>query len=135
MIPSPLLSPSPLPFPCYQMDTNCDGIIDFDEFVAATLHVQQLEDSDSAKWQERSKAAFAQFDADGDGYIDAEELRIAAQVNFPLDKLIAEADTDGDGRISLPEFQKLLRCASINSRTNTSRSRGRSWLDTIGELK
>ncbi|GJP40526.1 hypothetical protein CLOM_g198 [Closterium sp. NIES-68] len=116
------------------MDTNCDGIIDFDEFVAATLHVQQLEEADSTKWQERSRAAFAQFDRDNDGYIDAEELRMAAQVNFPLDNLIAEADTDGDGRISLPEFQKLLRCASINSRTNTSRSRGRSWLgQTIDE--
>ncbi|CAI5945392.1 unnamed protein product [Closterium sp. NIES-64] len=85
------------------MDTNCDGIIDFDEFVAATLHVQQLEEADSTKWQERSRAAFAQFDRDNDGYIDAEELRMAAQVNFPLDNLIAEADTDGDGRISLPE--------------------------------
>ncbi|CAI5495732.1 unnamed protein product, partial [Closterium sp. Naga37s-1] len=85
------------------MDTNCDGIIDFDEFVAATLHVQQLEEADSTKWQERSRAAFAQFDRDNDGYIDAEELRMAAQVNFPLDNLIAEADTDGDGRISLPD--------------------------------
>ncbi|CAI5937415.1 unnamed protein product [Closterium sp. NIES-65] len=62
------------------MDTNCDGIIDFDEFVAATLHVQQLEEADSTKWQERSRAAFAQFDRDNDGYIDAEELRMAAQV-------------------------------------------------------
>ncbi|CAI5503281.1 unnamed protein product, partial [Closterium sp. Naga37s-1] len=61
------------------MDTNCDGIIDFDEFVAATLHVQQLEEADSAKWEERSKAAFNHFDTDGDGFIDAEELRVAAQ--------------------------------------------------------
>ncbi|CAI5522423.1 unnamed protein product, partial [Closterium sp. Naga37s-1] len=61
------------------MDTNCDGIIDFDEFVAATLHVQQLEEADSTKWQERSRAAFAQFDRDNDGYIDAEELRMVTQ--------------------------------------------------------
>ncbi|CAI5971373.1 unnamed protein product [Closterium sp. NIES-65] len=116
------------------MDTNCDGIIDFDEFVAATLHVQQLEEADSAKWEERSKAAFNHFDTDGDGFIDAEELRVAAQVKGSLGRLIDEGDVDGDGRISLPEFQKLLRCASINSRTNTtSRSRGRSGFGAIAE--
>ncbi|CAI5470113.1 unnamed protein product [Closterium sp. Yama58-4] len=116
------------------MDTNCDGIIDFDEFVAATLHVQQLEEADSAKWEERSRAAFNHFDTDGDGFIDAEELRVAAQVKGSLGRLIDEGDVDGDGRISLPEFQKLLRCASINSRTNTtSRSRGRSGFGAIAE--
>ncbi|CAI7783831.1 unnamed protein product [Closterium sp. NIES-54] len=116
------------------MDTNCDGIIDFDEFVAATIHVQQLEEADSAKWEERSKAAFNHFDTDGDGFIDAEELRVAAQVKGSLGRLIDEGDVDGDGRISLPEFQKLLRCASINSRTNTtSRSRGLSGFGVIAE--
>ncbi|CAI7827322.1 unnamed protein product, partial [Closterium sp. NIES-53] len=86
------------------MDTNCDGIIDFDEFVAATIHVQQLEEADSAKWEERSKAAFNHFDTDGDGFIDAEELRVAAQVKGSLGRLIDEGDVDGDGRISLPDF-------------------------------
>lgn len=57
------------------MDTNCDGIIDFEEFVAATIHVQQLEDADSEKWEKRSRQAFMYFDKDNDGFIDAEELR------------------------------------------------------------
>lgn len=71
------------PFCARQMDTNCDGIIDFDEFVAATLHVQQLEDADSEKWEERSRTAFAKFDKDSDGFIDAEELRLVSP-EFPL---------------------------------------------------
>lgn len=50
-----------------QMDSNMDGMVDFDEFVAATLHVHQLEENNSAKWQSRSKAAFSKFDVDGDG--------------------------------------------------------------------
>ena len=58
------------------MDTNCDGIIDFDEFVAATLHVQQMEESDAKKFEERSREAFAKFDRDNDGFIDAEELKL-----------------------------------------------------------
>ncbi|KAL9999383.1 putative non-specific serine/threonine protein kinase [Helianthus debilis subsp. tardiflorus] len=32
-----------------QMDSNKDGFVDFMEFVAATLHVHQLEDQDSEK--------------------------------------------------------------------------------------
>ena len=30
-----------------QMDSNMDGMVDFDEFVAATLHVHQLKENNS----------------------------------------------------------------------------------------
>lgn len=59
-----------------QMDSNRDGMVDFDEFVAATLHVHQLEENDSEKWQKRSRAAFDKFDFDGDGFITADELKV-----------------------------------------------------------
>lgn len=36
-----------------------------------------------------------------------------------MDSFLGEADIDGDGRISLPEFQKLLRQASLGSRNNS----------------
>jgi Ca2+-binding EF-hand superfamily protein len=55
-----------------------DGMVDFDEFVAATLHVHQLEQANTMKWQHRSKAAFSKFDVDGDGYITASELKIVS---------------------------------------------------------
>ncbi|CAM6100741.1 unnamed protein product [Calypogeia fissa] len=100
------------------MDSNTDGMVDFDEFVAATLHVHQLEEADSVKWQLRSRAAFEKFDFDKDGFITAEELTIATGVKGNMATFLEEADIDGDGRISLPEFQKLLRQASLGSRTN-----------------
>lgn len=100
------------------MDGNSDGMIDFEEFVAATIHVHQLEELDSEKWQIRSKAAFDQFDFDGDGYITSQELKQYTGMKGSLDTLLDEADTDGDGRISLSDFQKLLRQASLGSRTN-----------------
>ncbi|EFJ17487.1 calcium dependent protein kinase 28 [Selaginella moellendorffii] len=98
------------------MDCNCDGLVDFEEFVAATLHVHQLEDMGSDKWQKRSKAAFDQLDVDGDGYITSEELKQYTGLKGSLGTLLEEGDIDGDGRISLAEFQKLLRQASLGSR-------------------
>jgi calcium-dependent protein kinase len=52
--------------------------VDFTEFVAAALHVHQLEEHDSEKWQLRSRAAFEKFDLDKDGYITPEELRMVS---------------------------------------------------------
>jgi hypothetical protein len=35
-----------------------------------------------------------------------------------MEAILCEADLDGDGRISLPEFQNLVRQASLGSRNN-----------------
>lgn len=64
-----------------QIDSNTDGLVDFREFVAATLHVHQLEE-DSDKWQQLSQAAFEKFDLDKDGYITPEELRMVGLTSF-----------------------------------------------------
>ena len=61
-----------------QIDSNTDGLVDFTEFVAATLHVHQLEEHDSEKWQQLSCAAFEKFDIDRDGYITPDELRMVS---------------------------------------------------------
>ncbi|KAL0350451.1 UNVERIFIED_CONTAM: Calcium-dependent protein kinase [Sesamum radiatum] len=119
------------------IDSNTDGLVDFSEFVAATLHVHQLEEHNSEKWQQRSQAAFEKFDVDRDGFITPEELKLVS-TNFnnnnsddrdlfmsqahshmskgSIDPLLEEADLDKDGRISLSEFRRLLRTASISSR-------------------
>ena len=67
---------------CLQIDINTDGLVDFNEFVAATLHVHQLEEHDSEKWQQRSRVAFEKFDIDKDGYITPEELRMVDLMSF-----------------------------------------------------
>ncbi|KAI3861431.1 hypothetical protein MKW98_000383 [Papaver atlanticum] len=98
------------------IDSNTDGLVDFQEFVAATLHVHQLEEHDSDKWQLRSRAAFEKFDMDRDGYITPDELKAHTGLKGSIDPLLEEADIDKDGKISLSEFRRLLRTASIGSR-------------------
>ncbi|KAK4262070.1 hypothetical protein QN277_027679 [Acacia crassicarpa] len=102
------------------IDSNTDGLVDFSEFVAATLHVHQLEEHDSEKWLHRSQAAFEKFDIDKDGYITSEEIRLHTGLRGSIDSLLEEADIDKDGKISLPEFRRLLRTASISSQTVTT---------------
>ncbi|CAN1227160.1 Calcium-dependent protein kinase 28 [Linum perenne] len=104
------------------IDSNTDGLVDFPEFVAAALHVHQLQEHNSEKWEERSHAAFSKFDIDGDGYITPEELRMHTGLRGSIDPLLEEADIDKDGKISLSEFRRLLRTASMGSRTLPSPS-------------
>ena len=60
------------------------------------------------------KQAFAIFDKDGDGFIDAAELRqTMADVGNDLTEeeaadMIKEADNDGDGRVNLAEFAVMM---------------------------
>ncbi|OMO84676.1 hypothetical protein COLO4_21905 [Corchorus olitorius] len=105
------------------IDSNTDGLVDFTEFVAAALHVNQMEEHDCDKWQQRSQAAFEKFDVDRDGYITPEELRMHTGLRGSIDPLLEEADIDKDGRISLSEFRRLLRTASIGSRNVPSNTR------------
>ncbi|XWS33861.1 hypothetical protein CRYUN_Cryun22dG0119400 [Craigia yunnanensis] len=104
------------------IDSNTDGLVDFTEFVAAALHVNQMEEHDSDKWQLRSQAAFEKFDVDRDGFITPEELRMHTGLRGSIDPLLEEADIDKDGKISLSEFRRLLRTASIGSRNVPSPS-------------
>merc|ERR1719401_2519654 len=53
-------------------------------------------------------AVFQRMDKDGNGQLDREELKEALASmgtdTEQMDELIKEADTDGDGKLSLPEF-------------------------------
>ena len=64
------------------MDTNSDGVVDFNEFVAATFHAYQLEE-DIVKWNKRISTAFELFDTDKDGFITPEELKVVKSPFLP----------------------------------------------------
>ncbi|KAM0026810.1 putative non-specific serine/threonine protein kinase [Helianthus debilis subsp. tardiflorus] len=67
------------------------GTIDYGEFVAATLHLNNIEKVDHLF------GAFSYFDKDGSGHINAHELQQACDefgINAPLEELIQDVDQD-----------------------------------------
>lgn len=80
-----------------KIDVNGSGQIDFTEFLAASMNQATLLHANSIN------TAFKLFDADGDGFIDRKELKLAmGGINLSdkeWDKLIHQYDTNGDGKV------------------------------------
>ncbi|GLI60831.1 hypothetical protein VaNZ11_002944 [Volvox africanus] len=98
-------------------DLNCDGFLDYREFVAATYSLSRMQRNQVLL------KAFRHFDLDGDGYITREELSAVlsavplsspifggpgspgtVRVTDSVTQLVAEADLDADGRVNYQEF-------------------------------
>ena len=87
-------------------DVDGDGLIDYNEFVASTMHISKLEK------EELLQKAFAQLDRDGSGSISVEELSIALKQFGVFDDaavLLATADKNGAGTIDYLEFCAMMR--------------------------
>ncbi|KAE8683869.1 Calcium-dependent protein kinase 3 [Hibiscus syriacus] len=81
--------------------------IDYVEFITATMHMNRME-------REHLYTAFQYFDKDNSGYITMEELEQALKKynmgdEKTIKEIIAEVDTDGDGRINYDEFVAMMR--------------------------
>ncbi|KXZ50905.1 hypothetical protein GPECTOR_14g152 [Gonium pectorale] len=92
-----------------EADVNGDGLIDYEEFLAATINKSKLDR------EELLKQAFAKFDENGDGQITRQELFNAltdpALGADPkeIDEIIDQVDKDGDGTIDFSEFVSMMR--------------------------
>ena len=108
-----------------EFDVNGDGTIDFDEFLEM-MRKQAEQQDNSAELRE----AFKIFDRDGNGYIDAAELKkviffisVLSQILITFkvvtlygerlsleeaEELLNEADMDGDGKLDFDEFVKMM---------------------------
>jgi calmodulin len=77
-----------------------------------SLMARKMKSSDS---EEDIREAFKVFDKDGNGFIDASELKhVMTNLGEKLteeevNEMIKEADTDGDGQINYEEFVKMMR--------------------------
>ena len=90
-------------------DADGSGTVDFNEFVTLMAH-KMINDDD----HERTASAFAIFDADNSGHIDAVELRaIMCNVGEPVtledcQTVLSQVDQDADGKVSYDEFCRVL---------------------------
>ncbi|GKV23206.1 hypothetical protein SLEP1_g32963 [Rubroshorea leprosula] len=89
-------------------DVDGNGTIDYIEFITATMHMNRMEREDHLF------TAFQYFDKDSSGYITVDELEQALK-RYNMDdektikEIIAEVDTDKDGRINYDEFVAMMR--------------------------
>ncbi|CEL97997.1 unnamed protein product [Vitrella brassicaformis CCMP3155] len=97
-----------------EVDSDGSGVIDYTEFIAATLEKKHYIKEDVC-W-----AAFRVLDLDGNGRITAEELKKVLGMDQikgafekrnldEIKKIIEEHDTNGDGEIDFQEFLHMLR--------------------------
>jgi calcium-dependent protein kinase len=91
------------------IDTDKNGAINYNEFIAATLNAKVATDC------ERINKAFEFFDMDKDGQIDQNELKNAlagkefATIDVSIfQEALNECDMDGDGKVDFAEFTQAM---------------------------
>jgi len=89
-----------------RMDVNCNGVVLYTEFIAATLELHGRVE------EKRLAEAFDLMDDDDSGFISKENLIKLLGNDVPperIEKLIRQADFDGDGMISFEDFLTMFR--------------------------
>jgi calcium-dependent protein kinase len=89
------------------VDTDCNGTIDYNEFLSATIDKEKLTSKNNLE------LAFKSFDRDGSGKINMNEIKAIFNNSTVKDdgvfqKIIKEADGNNDGEISLDEFKSIM---------------------------
>lgn len=87
------------------LDRNCNGVIDYTEFLTAASNKENLLSDENLMF------AFRMFDSDKNGTISRQELKQVFETSEKKDdelwnEIFNEVDLDGDGEITFEEFKK-----------------------------
>ncbi|CAK91783.1 unnamed protein product (macronuclear) [Paramecium tetraurelia] len=88
-----------------QLDANGSGIVDFSEFITATINKEK------SLSRQRIEQSFKLFDLDGNGLITKQELNELFDEEIDEEmwqEILDQCDNDNDGMINLNEFINLL---------------------------
>lgn len=123
------------------IDTDGSGVIDYSEFLAATMDKRKYIQEDVC-WR-----AFKVFDADGSGTIEKDELMKlmgcdaitdvmqAKLTEEEVDTIMKEVDTSGDGVIDFDEFLAMMRRGSESTKRMRASAGRRSQQTSPGRQK
>lgn len=106
-------------------DVDGNGVLDYGEFVAVTIHLQRMEND------EHFRRAFMFFDKNESGFIELDELRVALSDEAGetdsdvLNEIMREVDTDKDGQISYNEFVAMMKTGTDWRKASRQYSRER----------
>lgn len=98
-----------------ELDANNNGLIDFDEFVSL-MSARSKATGTPLDEESDLREAFKVFDLDGNGTINAEELRSTMRsirvylTDDELDLMMKEADEDGNGVIDFQGPKSTYHC-------------------------
>uniref|UniRef100_A0A7S2QUB8 Calcium-dependent protein kinase n=1 Tax=Chlamydomonas chlamydogama TaxID=225041 RepID=A0A7S2QUB8_9CHLO len=97
-----------------QIDVNGNQKIDYEEFLAATIHLNKL------NREEVMVEAFKYFDKDNSGFITRDELEealkeVGEDVSEVIDSILSAVDTNNDGKIDYEEFCAMMRNHDIDT--------------------
>lgn len=90
-----------------KVDSDQNGFISYDEFIRASI------DKTKILTEEKLKAAYKLFDKNGDGNIEAKEIKEVLGKDIQGDdniwrKIVKEVDLNGDGTINYDEFKAMM---------------------------
>ena len=91
-----------------KVDADKNGFISYDEFIRASI------DKNKILSEEKLKAAYKLFDKNGDGTIEAKEIKEVLGKDLVYDNeniwddIVKEVDENGDGLISYEEFKTMM---------------------------
>ncbi|KAG0477430.1 hypothetical protein HPP92_014271 [Vanilla planifolia] len=106
-------------------DVDGDGTLEYGEFVAVSIHLKKLGN------EEHLHKAFSFFDRNKSGYIEIEELSYALKDDLGanheevINAIIADVDTDKDGKISYEEFATMMKAGTDWRKASRQYSRER----------
>ena len=102
------------------LDKNGDGVVSYDEFIAAAIDKVALLN------QKNIKSAFELIDTDNSGFLTVEELKAAFEpeghekAGELWEDIMFEVDKDNDNKISYKEFSDAMTSVLKNKHGNAN---------------